>query len=68
MVLELGGLIELDNESSPPSMARNPQIGKQAEGIKKDEVVLFELRPHKALDVLCSLSPLVISSAMSLYN
>ena len=57
MALELGGFIELDNESSPPSTARNPQIGKLAQEIKEDEVILFELRPHKVLNVLCTKFP-----------
>lgn len=49
MVLELGGFIELDKETSPPSTAKS---GKKARDIEKDEVILFELRPHKVLDVL----------------
>lgn len=54
MVLELGGFIEVDNETSSPSTARS---GKQARDIEKDEVILFDLRPHKVLDVLCTSIP-----------
>lgn len=70
MVLELGGFIELDSEIGPLSEATNPQNGKLAKCIEKDEFILFDLRPHKVLDVLCTNvpSPLVTVTARDVWR
>lgn len=57
MDVELVGFTELDNESSLPSTARNPHTGKQAQEIEKDEIITYELRPHKVLNIICPKFP-----------
>lgn len=70
MVLELGGFIELDTEICPPCTARNPRNGKLAQCIEKDEVIVFELRPRKVLEFLCTNvpSPMVTVTARDIWR
>ena len=64
MVLELGGFIEPveqpDSQSSPCSQ-------KLAEQITRDDVILFDLRPHKVLDVLYT-DPLFPTVTITAYD
>ena len=49
MVLELGGFIEPVKEPGPQSAPHTQKLAKQ---ITRDDVILFDLRPHKVIDVL----------------
>ena len=64
MVLELGGFIEPVEQ---PGSQSPPYSQKLAEQITRDDVILFDLRPHKALDVLYT-DPLFPTMTITAYD
>ena len=67
MTLELGGFIEPVKELDPQSSPHSQKIAKQ---ITRGDVILFDLRPHKVLDVLYTevLFPMVTITALDAWR